>query len=287
MAAINDVVFSLILIVLIFYFYVKLKLNYWKKRGVPHEKPRFLIGNLKGGIKELPFFSFLVTDMYKRFKGPYFGFYSFLRNNLVIKDLEIIKLILIKDFNKFSDRMFKAHEEVDEVAFNSLLWVPNPTWKLIRSKMSPAFSSGKMKLMVPLMQDAGENLVRYLEKNCEKTLEIKEVLSKYTTDVISSCAFGINANCLSVENSQFRIAGKKIFDPDRNLKASIYFFAPILAKIFKIKFMDEEAVNFLRKVFWETVEKREKENIKRNDLIDILIQLKNENKPEDEYQFGK
>lgn len=275
----------LITVLLIAYLYIKQKQNYWKTRAVPHEPPRFLLGNLRGSLKELTFFGFLVAEMYKRFNAPYFGFYAFTKPTLVIKDPEIIRLVLVKEFSKFSERMFKGFEEVDAVAFNSLLWVRNPTWKLIRSKMSPAFSSGKMKLMMPLMRECGENLVEYLVEHEGDTLEMKEVLSKYTTDIISSCAFGINANCLAVENSQFRIAGRKIFDPTQNAKGSVYFYAPILAKIFNIKFMDEEAVNFLRNVFWETVDKRESDGIKRNDLIDILMQLRNDNKSGDEYQF--
>ena len=35
---------------------------------------------------------------------------------------------------------------------------------------------------------------------------------RLTTDVISSCAFGIDAGCISDENSKFYLSSKEVFD---------------------------------------------------------------------------
>ena len=41
-------------------------------------------------------------------------------------------------------------------------------------------------------------------------IEVRELAAKYTTDVIGSCAFGIEMNSFSDKESEFRQMGKEI-----------------------------------------------------------------------------
>ncbi|KAF2891412.1 hypothetical protein ILUMI_14761, partial [Ignelater luminosus] len=141
--------------------------------------------------------------------------------------------------------------------------------------------------MFQLTKECGENLAIYIENVTNKDVEMKEIAAKYTTDVIATCAFGITANCFKNENSEFRIASRKLFQRSfyGTLQMFSYTFAPVAVKIFKFQFVNPQIADFLRGVFMETMAQRETVKNKQNDLIDILIDLKNQETRDDEFKF--
>lgn len=88
-------------------------------------------------------------------------------------------------------------------------------WRNLRVKLTPTFTSGKMKMMFPTMVKCGEELQEFLKSSAEKeeTVEVKDILARFTTDNISSCAFGIQTNSLKNPDAEFRKYGKRIFQP--------------------------------------------------------------------------
>ena len=58
------------------------------------------------------------------------------------------------------------------------------------------------------------------------------------------------------------------------MESLIISFTPQLAKYLKPKFFGEKATNFLRFVFWDVIEQRVNGGQKRNDLIDVLIEIR-------------
>jgi hypothetical protein len=89
-------------------------------------------------------------------------------------------------------------------------------------------------------------------------VDVVETVYRYTTDVIASCAFGINGNSLNDPNSGFRMFLRNIFDLTvrKGLAGLTAFTAPTLQKFFNVNFMDEDTTRYLRKTVWDTVEYR-------------------------------
>jgi hypothetical protein len=89
-------------------------------------------------------------------------------------------------------------------------------------------------------------------------VDVVETMYRYTTDVIASCAFGINGNSLKDPNAEFRMFLRKIFDFSvrKGLAALTAFTAPEIKTLLNIKFLDDDTNTYLRKTVWTTVEYR-------------------------------
>jgi cytochrome P450 family 6 len=87
---------------------------------------------------------------------------------------------------------------------------------------------------------------------------VKETMARFTTDVIASCAFGINGNSLKDPASEFGRNIRTVFDFSvrKGLAILLAFFAPHLNKIFRLKFVDVKTNNYIRQIVWNTVDYR-------------------------------
>jgi cytochrome P450 family 6 len=54
-----------------------------------------------------------------------------------------------------------------------------------------------MKMMFEIVDEIGEKFVKAIDKEMKttKSIEMRQMLAKFSTDVISNVAFGIDSNC--------------------------------------------------------------------------------------------
>ncbi|XP_076289946.1 cytochrome P450 6k1-like [Lasioglossum baleicum] len=261
------------------YMYATRKFRYWLKRGVKELPPTPFVGNFGDCITQKKSASMFTRDLYEQFKGePYVGFYIFDKPFFLVRDPELVKHVLVKDFSLFVDR-YVAADVSDRLGYSNLFIMKNPGWKTLRSKLTPVFTSGKLKKMVNLMIPVADELDRLLEESTSATptmMEMKDLAAKFTTDLIATTVFGLQVNSLHNPKDPFREFGSKIFEFNvlRGLEFLVIFFLPYLAKPTRAKFFGKETSEYLRTVFWEVMNRRIQTGEKRNDLIDILIELK-------------
>lgn len=158
-------------------------------------------------------------------------------------------------------------------------------WKNMRAKLTPTFTSGKMKLMFETVLNIGQQMIDHLNKN-EKSVEIemKDILSCFTTDVIGNVAFGLDVNSTKNPDSMFRKMGKRVFytPPSRTLKVVFLSTFKKFSKWLNLMQNEQEVSDFFLSSIRETVEYREKNDIKRNDFLSLLLQIKNHGKINDD-----
>jgi cytochrome P450 family 6 len=92
-------------------------MSYWKRRGVPSDDPSLFVGNLDG-VGQKIHFTTNIQMIYEKFKigNKMCGFYLLQSPRLIVMDLELIKNILIKDFNNFVDRGVYNNAEDDPLS---------------------------------------------------------------------------------------------------------------------------------------------------------------------------
>lgn len=269
------------------------KFKYWSRKGVMQITPTPFFGNFKNCILLKTSISEFIQDLYEKSEGlPFMGFYIFNKPFLLVRDLELVKHILVKDFNTFANKHASADSKNDRIGYSNLFIMKNPAWKYLRTSLTPIFTSGKLKKMFELMLIIGKNLEKHLELlNLDgngKEIELKDLTASFTTDLIATTAFGLNMNSLKDPNTDFRVYGRWIFDYNikRALDFFLIFFFPNLTKYLSIKFFGK-ATNSLRNIFWRVINQRIESNIKRNDLIDCLIELKEKHKNDENFEGFK
>ena len=95
---------------------------------------------------------------------PYVGIFSFDKPSLLVRDLELVKNILVKDFQNFMDRTISAEEKFDPLLANCLGVLKGKLWRHLKTKFTPVFTSGKTKKMFYLLDTRGKELADCLDK---------------------------------------------------------------------------------------------------------------------------
>ncbi|KAH8299854.1 hypothetical protein KR044_006988, partial [Drosophila immigrans] len=273
-----------IALTLLYNYYVN-TYTYWQRRGVPYEKPLPLLGNMKGVGTKIHFRD-VYLRYYKHYKGktPFAGMFMFLKRVAFIIDLDLVKQVLIKDFKVFQDRGVFNNVR-DEPLTGHLFSLEGEEWKAMRHKLTPVFTSGKMKHMFSVVVEVGHHLTSTMGKYAKAAVaddgdvEVKELCARFTTDVIGTCAFGLECNSLADANAEFRAKGRSIFEKARHprlLQAFIFTNAKLARKL-RFKALPDDISKFFMDAVTSTVDHRLKNGIKRNDFLDQLIELRAEN----------
>ncbi|XP_044261525.1 probable cytochrome P450 6a23 [Tribolium madens] len=259
--------------------YYKWTFGYWKQKNIPYFPPSIPFGNLENLFTATSNIGVQVKHFYDEMrhnKWKHGGLFFLANPTYVVVDLEYVKNVLTKDFQYFVDRGVYYNEEVDPIGAH-LFALGGPKWRNLRTKLTPTFTSGKMKMMFQTLVDCEVNLVKKIEAKRKTPIDIKDVLGCFTADIIGSCAFGLNCNTFEEEDSPFRKYGKKVFAGStlQRLQVSIFMNFPRLAKFLQMRQIPKDIGDFYSKVVTDNVEYREKNNFTRKDFMQLLIDMKN------------
>lgn len=76
----------------------------------------------------------------------------------------------------------------DDPLSGHLLNLEGEKWKRLREKITPTFTSGKMRFMFPTIIDVAEKFECFMNKSLldESEPEIKGILARFTTNIIGN-----------------------------------------------------------------------------------------------------
>jgi len=139
--------------------------NFWEKLGITYVKPTPFVGNFKDCVLLKTSIGEQLQRIYKEHSDkPYVGIFSFDRPSLLIRDLELVKNILVKDFQNFTERTFSLEDKYDPIFGKVLFGLNYQIWRHLRTNLTPVFTSRKMKMMFSLVETIGKELAECLEK---------------------------------------------------------------------------------------------------------------------------
>nr|CAH7715462.1 unnamed protein product [Callosobruchus chinensis] len=135
-----------------------------------------------------------------------------------------------------------------------------------------------MKMMFQLIVSCTDELTKVLdETKFNNPVDIKDIMSRFTTDVIGSCAFGIECNSLKDPNDDFRKNGRKVTDKlnfEGTVRQFLPFFVPhSLLKLTNFHCQNRSISSFYNRMVKATVNYRKDNNVVRKDFMQLLIEL--------------
>lgn len=260
----------------------------WRRLNVPHEPPAPLFGNTYRMAMRLEHQLETFDRAYRRAAGArYCGLYQFRTPFLMVRDPELVARVMVKDFGCFANRGLDFDPAVNLLA-RSMFFTADGPWRTMRQKLSPGFTSGKLKGMHDRIKECSDRLMRRLgelsvaeagEAAVPAPVDIKGVVSDFTNDVIGACAFGLQLNTVDDGDGRsarvFRDNVKKLFGSGggrlRSVVQTLVAVFPRLASLFRVQAFSVEATDFFHAMFSDVIRYRTENNVYRADLTQTLM----------------
>jgi len=193
-------------------------------------------------------------------------------------DLELIKPIGIKNFDSFQDHLFFGSESTnrDPLFGKNLFALRGEQWRDARTLLSPSFTSSKMRAMFQLMSECAVNFSEYLVKapTDKRIMEMRDIFSRYTTDVIATCAFGISVDSMRDPDNDFYTFGAKVTNFNTiviRIKILLYQHMSWLMRLLNLQILNERTNAFFINLIADTIKIRDERNIIRPDMLQLMM----------------
>ena len=196
---------------------------------------------------------------------------------ILILDPLMAKDILVDNFKNFRENEFSKMIDTK----NDPLLSRNPflsrgdEWKERRNEISPAFSSIRMKALYPLIENVCDRLSKFISENLDEPFEAKELSTKFTTEAVMNCVYGIEANALQKHDSEMRTMSKRLTKPSglAIFKILLTTMIPPLKVFLKVQFIDDDVNSFFINLLSQALDFRKTSKINQTDYLDYLITL--------------
>ncbi|CAH2107639.1 unnamed protein product [Euphydryas editha] len=207
------IIYIIIILIVTVYFYGTRNHDYWSKRNIKYNPPVPIFGNYLKILFGLTSTGIMSTEVYYKYPNErVVGQYCGNTPELIIRDPEIVRDILNVDFAHFYNRGL-SRDLKKEPLLKNIFHADGDIWKLLRQRLTPAFTTAKLKSMFPLIVKCAEKLHDVGDEIVEKGGDcyVRDLMARFSIEFIGACGLGIEADTITNENSVFRKMGKEIF----------------------------------------------------------------------------
>ena len=258
-----------VLVIVLSSIWIYRRYTFWSSLGIPGLRPIPLLGNILDYVLR-PMY---VVDMERQKKyGNIFGAYHGFNLVLNICSPELIKKTMISDFFPFHGR-----EAPSDNQFRESLGARNgQAWKDQRSIMSQAFTAGKMKKMMSIMEECCESFSHYLDSlvldRQTANINLYDLFGKLTLNLTAKIQFGIDVKGYLDESNPLVYNVSRFFNISK-LKLLLFFiFFFFVQDRVGLSVLPTDAKDFLVATAEEILRQRRTTNSQREytDMLQLL-----------------
>ncbi|KAI8507021.1 Thromboxane-A synthase [Branchiostoma belcheri] len=276
------------LLPILIYLYHNRQLSVFKKMGVPAPRQWPIVGDFFGQLKRGLWAPDYQVEMMRQY-GKVYGVFSGSSPILIVSDPEMLREIFIKQFHNFSRRNAEFMTLNTIPSGRYLINLSGEDWKNIRTTITPAFSTGKLKQMVGQLNRCANILADTVGGFAKtgKPFKARELTGGFTMDAIASTAFGTEIDSQRNPEDPFVIHGRQGFKFDfRNPILWLWIFFPkIMRPILEATdwdFFPRKSYRFFENVFDQLMDMRQQGGIERVDFMQLMANAHKEKDEEDE-----
>ncbi|XP_016419101.1 cytochrome P450 3A27-like [Sinocyclocheilus rhinocerous] len=247
--------------------------GFFKKLGVPGPRPWPFFGTLLSYTKGLCNFDMECAKKY----GKVWGIYDGRLPILMVTDLEMIKVIMVKEcYSNFINRRKRTTGLAGPFA-DGIIMVKDERWKRMRSTLSPYFTSGRLKEIFPIAVTHADRFIKNMQKKDNKQpVKVKEVVAPYSLDVVTSSSFSVDIDSINNADDPFVTNIKKFiqFNMFNPLFLLILLF-PSIAIILKkmgVTLFSKSSMDFFYSAVKKIKDEHNKESDGRVDFLQLMLQ---------------
>ncbi|CAL8109398.1 unnamed protein product [Orchesella dallaii] len=246
-----------------------------EKLGIPVETPHFLLGSNPDGHKIV----YAHKDLERFHKyGSVYGVYEGRTPRLYVTDPEMIRRIMVKDFDHFYDRT--VPEWGHEIFDNLLDFLPGEKWKTIRSALTPMFTSSRIRNGGKNFAALTDKYIKELHKDF-KGSSLKFEMKEFTTPIFVefTCDYFLSIKVSSEGNIRENYIYKMVLEAVNEGQDSSFAFVIITVFPFLLKFLplfSKEGINKFLKTLDEVIKVRKANKVditSGKDFIDVMITM--------------
>lgn len=197
---IESLLLILVSLSIICYYYKEF--SYWDKKRVPNVRPLTPFGNVWKCFFCLKNVGDLLTEYYATFKSrneKFFGIYYGLGPLFVPINVDLIRRILIVDFEYFGSRIvYNNYSPFQE----NLYCLGYTEWKQLKPKFSAQFLPEKLKILQNLIYTTCKSMNDVIRLNQNEPINITTLSQRYTLDVIQEWFVGNNEDNLHKNDTE-------------------------------------------------------------------------------------
>lgn len=241
---------------------------------LPGPKPWPYVGNLievarYGGLHKA------FVEYAKKY-GKVYKMYMGRSPMITVADPEMLKHILVKDFEKFRNRpdFMRSNPPLE----SNLFAARDEQWKKVRSLLTPTFSSSKLREILPIIEDAANVLVGKLEKSAdsEQSIDVLSPIRLFSLDIILRAGFGLDAQVQTDPDPEMVEKALTVLETPVYVRAmSMFPFYKQVKEFFDVDLSQHSSyfIALSKSIF----EKRKTSSGRRRDLFQLMLEAREEN----------
>ncbi|CAK9821355.1 Cytochrome P450 9e2 [Anthophora retusa] len=272
-----SIVLALFAVFLTIYYYNRKKHSFFKEHGILYVPPAPIVGNFGSLLTKRNTIQEVIQKSYDLHPdAKYVGFYDFLQPIIILRDPDLFKTIAVKNSESFPDHRQFVDKRTDPLLGGMLFQLSGEQWKEQRNMLSPTFTSSKIKSMFRQMSDCAQRFTTTLSKLSEKEreVEMRNLLSRYTNDVIANCVYGVSVDTMKEPKNIFFVYGRAatmLIGFLTTIRVMLHRNFPNLTKALRIRFMKKQHTDFFTDMVQKTIKEREATGTQGSDMLQLMM----------------